>query len=911
MGENSININFGKIDGKKRILTPQDMNGVSKEYLLQMAQGEEGQIQLINTIFSNKDINVNQDNILDNNEWQILQNLLTNDKKVKDGSVKIRKVKNFLNSLGIDKKITSKEDVFRVFNAITNEADEIISINYQDDKTIIQYNNGKTAQYINQNGELVLLNETVETEDTKVTHTYNTETNTITNSIKTDYNNNTTIHTEFIDNQMISRHYNSTEINENNLFAVFVTQGNLKTKFAPDDLEFKYPLEIIENEGLPIQTTTTYTYHENGTYSYTKRNANNEILEQVMPEEDFSIIYEEIDGKKIAKHYSKDDKGDNLFAIFVTEGNIKTQYAPDDTEFKHPLNIIENEGLPNQIETEYQYESNGSYSYTKKDINNNVIESYEYKKNSNDRTETTTLTKYDGNNSTSLTKIIDQNGREFSNITINKTSGDQTISKVYNGDKVDPNRLAAVFITQGNRKTQYAGNDKQFLRPLTIIENEGLVNEIRTQYTYKPDGSYSYTKKGLTSTIEEGRYEKTKDGTVLKIYTGLQIYNEKGKPSVTIKYDNSTPPKIIEKTVREINPSTGEWISIKKYDGEDNLISYIDCKIDGIITHAEQGLGDCYLIVAINSLNSNPIGKNILKENLKISTDSNGNKLYTISFPGAQVAREQLQSKFPDEVNKITIQSEYTITEAEFFEATSNILASRGDGDVLLIELAYKKYRESVNETIENLNINPESLNNIAGFESNINNIEGIDILESGFTDEAKFILTGKGSSIYYNIHAIEGKYGAYIDKETHTIIGMKDIWRKSDLTHPQAITPKQNNVGVRPRMEQIEPAKINLSNLTNTSTGYQSTSLTYEMIDELINEYKDGKSDDYIAEVDMLVSYEQNGEYSLHGMQIVNITDDTVYLLDPNNENFEPYIMSLDEFRYCVRNIIVTKLTE
>ena len=394
-------------------------------------------------------------------------------------------------------------------------------------------------------------------------------------------------------------------------------------------------------------------------------------------------------------------------------------------------------------------------------------------------------------------------------------------------------------------------------------------------------------------------------------YTGLQIDNKKGKPSVIIKYDNSRPPKVIEKTVREINPNTGEWISIQKYDSENNLISNIDCKIDGIITHAEQSLGDCYLIAAINSLNSNPIGKNILKENLKISTDSNGNKLYTISFPGAQVAREQLQSKFPDKVNEITIQSEYTITEAEFFEATSNILASQGDGDVLLIELAYKKYRESVNETIENLNINPESLKNIAGFESDMNNIEGIDILESGFTDEAKFILSGKGSSIYYNLLVINGKYGAYIDTKTRRIIGMKDIWTKSDLTQPQAITPKQNNVGVRPRMEQSEPAKISLSNLTNTSTYNASPSEFYEIIDTLIKEYKDGKSDDYIAEVGMLVSYKPDKEYGGHAMQIVNITNDTVYLLDSNNGNFEPYTMSLDEFKQCVREITVTKLTE
>jgi len=685
MGGNSINFSFGKIDKSKKELTLGNINGVSKEYLIKMAQGDEGQIKLIESIFANKNFNANGDYVLDNSEWNLIKQELIDRNKVKDGTVKVNS-KEFISNLGISKKEATNEDLYRLLRSINNEDDDISNIEYNDNgNTVINYKNNKSVVYKNTDNGVVRLEESYEQDGITTNKIYDESGLNLNKTVKIDSKRNIMQTTEYQNNKQIIRHYIGNSESQENLKAV--------------------------------------------------------------------VVEENINGK-----------------------NVKTHYGPLDTEFKQPTFIIENENLPIQKITDFKRFSDGSYTKTTRDISNQIIE-----------------------------------------------------------------------------KERYTKDERGF--------------------------------------AEYKRYE------------GVNAKNYNGFPSEMITYDNSEPPKIINRVVNNIDPKTGRWISQVRYDSDGKEIKNVDFSIDGNITESTQGaLGDCYLITAINSLASTKHGRQILHDNITITQDENGQNFYKLKFPGAEAARAGLLKKFPNDVNKISIKGEYTITQKEFDEATQNIVASQGDGDVLLYELSYAKYRRDVNKTIKDLNLNPNDIRFKAGLQhGDSNSTEDIEAIEGGWTTEARFILTGKKSIEYWNLLAYdrEKRYGIYIDEKNHKIIPMKNVAYDSDC--PTEI--HQPKISAQKQIAHQKYRKANISNLIETVDSDCSQSRLNQIVSTLIADAKDGKLDEHSVNATFNVSYSRNDTYGGHAIQVIDINPREVKLIDPNDPTHEPYTMSIEDFKLCLKD--------
>ena len=190
MGGNGINFSFGKIDKSKKDLSLGDINGVSKDYLLKMAQGDEGQIKLIESIFANKKINANGDNVLDNKEWELIKAQLADGNKLSDGNIKVN-YKDFNQSLGLAKKEATNEDLYRVIRSINAEDDDILNVEYNDNgNTIIKYKNNKSAVYKNTDNGVVRLEESYEQDGITTKKLYDENGINLNKTIKIDSNRN-------------------------------------------------------------------------------------------------------------------------------------------------------------------------------------------------------------------------------------------------------------------------------------------------------------------------------------------------------------------------------------------------------------------------------------------------------------------------------------------------------------------------------------------------------------------------------------------------------------------------------------------------------------------------------------------------------------------------------------------------
>ena len=71
----------------------------------------------------------------------------------------------------------------------------------------------------------------------------------------------------------------------------------------------------------------------------------------------------------------------------------------------------------------------------------------------------------------------------------------------------------------------------------------------------------------------------------------------------------------------------------------------------------------------------------------------------------------------------------------------------------------------------------------------------------------------------------------------------------------------------------------------------------------------QDGKLDQYAVTVAMDVAYIENDNYGGHAMQIVDIKGDYVYIIDPNDETYTPYQMSIKDFKRCYRDVTYNKM--
>ena len=367
-------------------------------------------------------------------------------------------------------------------------------------------------------------------------------------------------------------------------------------------------------------------------------------------------------------------------------------------------------------------------------------------------------------------------------------------------------------------------------------------DKIATSEIYYPDG-----KLKSSSVYDENG----------KIKTQKELYENGNVKSETEYYANG----VIQKQ--------------KIYNEDGSLKSQITDEIDGQVgSSAQKSQGDCYLMASINALRQTTEGQQMLNNLITITTDADGNKIYKVTFPGAKKAAEALKTD-PKITNGVAITGEYTFTEAEMQELLKEAGRgySIGDGDAILLEAAFEKYRKEVKQTLEMNNL-PNQVY-IAGLTTGSNDD---NILRSGFSFDALFVLTGNQSSIYIT------KPEFYLDSE--------DL-REGKFTIIDKNAPPQQGM-------------VQMKAMTTITEKTSDQEKLDKMLDELMNDLKDGIID-YMGTAGF-ATMKNDGTPGGHAFTIKSVTADEVIMINPWHPD-EEVKMSREDFLRVVKDFALTPL--
>ena len=226
----------------------------------------------------------------------------------------------------------------------------------------------------------------------------------------------------------------------------------------------------------------------------------------------------------------------------------------------------------------------------------------------------------------------------------------------------------------------------------------------------------------------------------------------------------------------------------------------INGKIDEDVVQG--GTGDCWLLVALQSLNSTSSGKKIIQDSIKVNKDNT----VTVSFKGIGVS--------------------YTLTPAEI---------KKYDNDVLAVELATEKLWQDINNKKVKISSKADSINDIKD-----------DIGEGGLPSQMIYYLTGiESEEIYRNPNHISsiriynilnkayesGKYaisfGVYNGTHKAKTIDGGDYKLNAGSGHALSITKitKDTVTFVNPWYGQKEEVTMSYKEFANLGIGYLSVS--------------------------------------------------------------------------------------
>lgn len=189
---------------------------------------------------------------------------------------------------------------------------------------------------------------------------------------------------------------------------------------------------------------------------------------------------------------------------------------------------------------------------------------------------------------------------------------------------------------------------------------------------------------------------------------------------------------------------------------------------DGYIGSSQQARfrGNCYFLAEVNAIRNLDNGQQLLNDLVKPQSDGS----YTVTLPGAVKIRQDYAARGL----RCEVTGTYHISAAAVRKAVANsgMTYSKGEFEVLLLELAMESYRA---EMVKTNQLNGNRQNGPRTAESSVQsaqNRRNNDYLSSGFSYDAAFLLTGKKSDIYNSdakrrnlLRYQDGKYG-YISHE-------------------------------------------------------------------------------------------------------------------------------------------------
>lgn len=525
-------------------------------------------------------------------------------------------------------------------------------------------------------------------------------------------------------------------------------------------------------------------------------------------------------------------------------------------------------------------------------------------------TKVTTKTDKNGNNITTVDTLA-AGGKVLNRSTIVKSKSGEFVSQTKTDFEYDSNGKLKKNVSVKKTKGETVTTTRNFNENGKVANAHAEVETKEKGKTYKhyTDTNFEYKDGKLTKRLVSGKNIEGKpfsitdnyeaDGKTLKdrthdyykrgalyhdVYDGANLTNrtQGGLPTTRIEYE--ADGKTVKHTIKNEFDADGVLIGREKFDKKGKVIEKKDfSQLDGKFDTAYQiGKGDCYLLASINSLSQTEEGQKLLQQNVKVSVNDKGEKVYTISFPGAANAREALISgkgnasigQLPED--KVHIQGSYTITEAELNDAAKRAGKdySAGDKDVLLLEVAYEKYRKDVAQTIKDNHIDPRKTKYVAGL--GISNVSG-DTLSGGNAAEATYILTGKKSLVYENKSNIPT---CYVDSNMQ-----------------MHILEDENGNRVKAGVMAVE----NTQNANIDS-----------ILDKLRKDSADGKIDDFAASVSFIVSSQEVNGSTIkgggHALTIRKVTENEVILSNPWDPDTD-IVMSITDLKKAAKNVYCMQL--
>ncbi len=286
----------------------------------------------------------------------------------------------------------------------------------------------------------------------------------------------------------------------------------------------------------------------------------------------------------------------------------------------------------------------------------------------------------------------------------------------------------------------------------------------------------------------------------------------------------------------------------------------------------QKSQGDCYLLATINSIRNVSGGQEYL-QGLRTEKTVNGEKIYTFKLPGAELAAKSLKD---DNLSNVFITGEYSFTEDEVRDilAKEGQRYSKGDPDVILLEAAFEKYREEVQQTLEANNLSAEEYWQIAGM---VTGRKDHNILSGGWEHDAIFILTGKKSEYYSSS-----------DYDEIPILSSKA------LQDNMALPLLTGNQYKGQSIDEID------GNIRRTDYALN------KMLNKIQKDFEDDNKADLVATASFKVgsSLEDSGG---HAFTVKKVTDNEVILINPWYPDRE-LKMSREMFSECCTSMTIAK---
>ncbi len=282
--------------------------------------------------------------------------------------------------------------------------------------------------------------------------------------------------------------------------------------------------------------------------------------------------------------------------------------------------------------------------------------------------------------------------------------------------------------------------------------------------------------------------------------------------------------------------------------------------------------GDCYLLASLTSIKNTKEGQEVLKNNIQ----KNGDGSYTVTLPGAVIAKNHYIAE--GDGAKCAITGVYRISAAAIKKAQSLSGKSYAYGDlqVILFELAMEAFRAEVVQT--NKALGQKSERYLAGQYGPVNES---DTLSGGQMYDAVFILTGQKSDVYEAksnkkpMLYTPGKYG-YVDA---------------------------NGKPLSSKSEQAKSGVLAVNHVYNKESDLQ----------KLLDKYE-GKEDQFSITVSFRVAKtgpdgvtKQGGS---HALTVTKITDDYVEVVNPWDTTKRERIPR-DDFEKMATGLTVAPVSE